>query len=61
MIKINMLKSCVFSHLLYVAETWTMKAADKKTLGIHYEILVKYTKYRCWKDKSKDGMLRQIM
>ena len=32
MTKIDVLVSCVFSHLLYAAETWTMKAADARKL-----------------------------
>jgi len=30
--KVDMLVSCVFSRLLYAAETWTMRAADSRKL-----------------------------
>ena len=48
--KIDVLISCVFSHLLYAAETWTMKVVDsRKLLAFEMRCYRRILKV-CWKD-----------
>jgi len=56
--KVDMLVFCMFSRLLYAAETWTMRAADSRKL-IAFEMRC----YRrilkvCWKDRVTNKSVR---
>ena len=47
--KIDVLVSCVFSQLLYAAETWTMKAADtRKLLAFEMRYYRRILKVETW-------------
>ena len=57
--KIDVLISCVFSRLLYAAETWTMKVVDsRKLLAFEMRCYRRILKV-CWKDKVSNKAIRE--
>jgi len=57
--KIDVLVSCVFSRLLYAAETWTIEVAgSRKLLAFEMRCYRRILKV-CWKDKVSNKVIRE--
>jgi len=57
--KIDLLVSCVFSRLLYAAETWTIKAADSRKLLAFEMRCYRQILRVCWKDRVSNKTIRE--
>jgi hypothetical protein len=56
--KLQLLKTCVFSTLLYASETWTLKEADKKKLlSFEMKCYRRILRIR-WKDMVRNDDIR---
>ena len=59
--KLRVLTTCVFSVLLYISETWTLKETDKKKL-LAFEIKCYPRVLRIsWKDMIKNEDIRKVI
>ena len=57
--KIDVLVSCMFSRLLYAAETWTIKAIYARKLFAFEMRCYRRILRICWKDKVSNKVIRE--